>query len=199
MTKTKVVSSGAADGLLKAMLVFARTVEQVLETRAVEAASGPMSKSRVQTLSLLAHSRAETATEVALFLGVTKPAVTKIIDAMERDGLVRRRPGRVDRREVRLELTAKGRRSISAVRREQRHLVRNTLRQTPKVQAHRWVETLHEITRALARADQAFEQFCLQCAAHAEGSCVLIGGEGPCRFLQHVRRAEQPPRKRGRG
>jgi DNA-binding MarR family transcriptional regulator len=194
MTRTKVADS-AADALLKAMLVFARTVEQVLETRAVEAAGGPMSNSRVQALSLLAHDPEETATGVALFLGVSKPAVTQIIDAMERDGLVRRRPGKVDRREVRLDLTAKGRRAISAVRREQRRLTRNTVRRTSKAQTQRWVQTLHDLTGALARADKAFELFCLQCGAHADGSCVLVGGEVPCRFLQHARRAEQPPRR----
>jgi DNA-binding MarR family transcriptional regulator len=195
MKQTKVVNKGA-DDLLKAMLVFSRTVDHVLETRAVEAAAGPMSRSRVQVLSLLVFKRVETATEIALCLGVTKPAVTQIIDSMERDGLVRRSPGREDRRETHLVLTPKGQRAIRAVRNEQRHLVRNAVRQTPRGLATKWVAALQAVTEALAGADRAFEQFCLQCAAHTDGSCVLGGGEGPCQFLEHTEKLGKAAKKR---
>ena len=52
---------------------------------------------------------------------------------------------------------------------------------------HRWIETLSEITNALAKAGSVFEHFCLQCAAHEDGTCVLTGGDAECPFLHNER------------
>jgi DNA-binding MarR family transcriptional regulator len=174
------------DGLLKAMLVFSRTVDQVLETRAIEAAAEPLSKSKVQILRLLDQRGGQTATQIARFLGVSKPAVTQIVDALvQRNGLVVRARSKRDRRGVEVKLTAKGRRVIQKVRAEQRHLVRSTMRRSSRIVTDRWIALLEEIAGTLARADQAFQAFCLQCSAHTDGTCVLGGGDADCLFLKH--------------
>ena len=185
------------DRLLKAMVVFSRTANHVLESHAIEAAAGEvLSSSKVQTLRLLGERGEQMSTRVARFLGVTKPAVSQIIDSMVQNGLVVRRGAKEDRREVRLRLTAKGQRLFQNLRREQRHLVRNAVRQANANAANRWAKALLELIEGLTQADKAFKDFCLQCAAHGDPECVLVGGEAECLFLQHE--AQPPGRSKSR-
>jgi len=51
-----------------------------------------------------------TQANLAEALGVEPPTVTKMLQRMENVGLVDRRPDRIDRRAIRVHLTAKGRR-----------------------------------------------------------------------------------------
>lgn len=176
------------DRLLKAMLVISRTVEHVLESRAVEDACGPLSRPRVQILRLLGQRGHQGSTQIARYLGVSKPAVSQIIDSMVREKLVVRTISRHDRRGVELKLSAKGRKAFQKVLGEQRHMIRNAVRQAAGANAIEWIQTLERISGALARADKAFQQFCLQCGAHADGTCVLVGGDAECLFLQNDRK-----------
>ena len=97
------------DRFLKALLVVSRTTQQILESSAVESAVGKsMSSSKVQILRLLGTRGAQMASQVARFLGVSKPAVTQIIDTMVKSKLVSRKVAKASRREVSLTLTANG-------------------------------------------------------------------------------------------
>lgn len=183
------------DSLLKAMLVLARTIEQVLESRAVDTAvKETFSPSKVQILRLLGQRGSQTSTQVARFLGVSKPAVTQIIDAMIREKLVTRKTAKLDRREVNLQLSQKGRNRYQAIRRTQRHYLRSAMRGTKSRDAERWIGMLHDMSTALAQADQAYQHFCAQCGAHEDGTCVLVGGDANCLYLQPSSRR----RRRGR-
>jgi len=185
MNSKAVVSVGEVDRLYKALSVLSRTVGEVLETRAVEAATGPLSLSKVQVLRLLAHRRNQSSSQVARFLNVSRPSVTQIIDALVESGLVSRRVATGDRREVVLNLTKQGRQGFQAVRRERRHLLRGALRSAGGAEVDAWITVLQKISSSLAHADRTFTHFCLQCGAHEDGSCVLIGGEADCLFLRH--------------
>ena len=176
------------DDLLKAMLILARTVETSLEERSVESAVGrQLSKSKVQILRLLGLRSTQTAGQVARFLGVSNPAVSQIIDSMSREKLVVRKTGQHDRREVNLHLTERGRQYFHAIRRQQRHLLRNALQGNSSQPAAKWIAIIQESAKGIAEADQAFEHYCLQCGAYENGTCVLAGGGAECSFLQHVR------------
>ncbi len=189
------LSADQADGLLKALFVLSRTVDHVLETRAVEAAiNEPLSASKVQVLRLIGQRGSQTSSQVARFLGVTKPAVSQIVDSMVASKLVVRRPAKHDRREVGLELTKQGREQFKTIRNEQRHLARAMVTVADTGKTDKWTEMIQGMATALARADRTFEQFCLQCGAHADGSCVLVGGDATCLFMQHAKSAP----KRGR-
>ena len=125
----------AVDALLKALLVQARTVDHILGRRAVESAvKESLSPSKVQILRLLGQRGVQTSSQIARFLGVTKPAVSQIVDTMVRDRLMVRRPAKSDRREVRLELTKKGMTAFQAVRRQQRHYLRSATSRLSKAQ-----------------------------------------------------------------
>ncbi len=179
-------SVAEVDRLYKALSVLSRTAARVLETRAVEAARAPLSQSKVQVLRLLANRGRHTSSQIARFLNVSRPSVTQIIDSLVESDLVARRGAADDRREVVLDLTKRGRQAFQALRREQRHLLRGALRAAGRREVEEWITVLQKIAGSLARADRAFTHFCLQCGAHADGSCVLVGGDAHCLFLRHA-------------
>ena len=90
-----------------------------------------------------------------------------------------------DRREVVLGLTKRGRQAFQAIRRDQRHLLRGAIRAAGGGDVEEWFTVLRKVAGSLARADRTFTHFCLQCGAHADGSCVLVGGDADCLFLRH--------------
>ena len=192
MASKKPLPPQTVDDLLKAMLVFSRTVDQVLEARTVrEAVNVSLSPSKVQILRLLGQKATQTSTQIARFLGVSKPAVSQIVDSMVRAKLVTRKPATADRREVHLRLTKKGKDMFQAIRREQRHCVRNTVRATSRAELKRWTDALNTMSQAVGRADDAYQQFCAQCGAHSNDSCVLVGGRSKCLFTKYTEKASK--------
>lgn len=183
------------DGLLKNLLILSRTVDHALELEAVKAATNErLSGSKMQILRLLGTRGSQTSSQIARFLGVSKPAVTQLIDSMVRRKLVGRRTAKHDRREVDLRLTEKGKQAFQAVRNEQRNVLRSSVRQVSGGNPTRWLKTLEEVTDALVRAGDCFDDYCLQCGAHPNGSCVLPGGEDQCVFLCAERAAAESRR-----
>ncbi len=195
MASTSAPSIKTIDSLLKAMLVLSRAVDHSLEANAVEAAVGEtLSSSKVQILRLLGHRGNQTASQLARYLAVSKPAVSQIIDTMVRARLVNRRTAKEDRREVNLSLTAKGKKFSRSVLKEQRQFLKNALKQSKNFSAGRWLKAIQEATVGLARADKSFNHYCLQCGAHDDATCVLPDGDAECLYVQHEaelrRRAE---------
>ncbi len=174
------------------MLVFSRTVEQVLEMRAVEAAAKTtLSSSKVQILRLLGQRGAQTSTQVARYLGVSKPAVTQIVDALVRSKLAVRKTAIEDRREVNLTLTKKGHDLHESIRKFQRQYVRLALKDALNGKSDKWIESLYAVSESLAKADKSYLHFCAQCGAHDDGTCILIGGDASCPFLAQTAKAQR--------
>lgn len=193
MSGERELTSERTDGLLRALMVLARTVSHVLETRVIESTDEPLSGSKLQLLHLLGQRGAQSPTQIARFLGVSKPAVTQAVDAMMALGFLRRQASREDRRGFNLTLTTRGKELFDQVREEQRHLVRNALRE-PNIDPDVWLNVLQEMSVSLAKSDRAFKDFCLQCGAYADGGCVLVGGDATCLFLQNKTRARRSRR-----
>ncbi len=182
------ISVSEIDELIKAVLVLTRTVDQVVAVRAVESAlDEPLSASKVELLRLLHYRGEQTLGRIAQYLGVSKPAVTQIADAMVREKLINRTTAKADRRASYVKLTSKGKTMFRAIHNQQRHLIRNALRNSGGGKVEKWLKTLRDLTVSLAQADRAFNRYCLQCGAHADGSCVLVGGDAQCLFLEHIR------------
>jgi DNA-binding MarR family transcriptional regulator len=173
-------------------------VDEVVETRAVsEVSNKPLSGSKVQILRLLSQRGQQTSTQVARFLGVSKPAVSQIVDSMVRAKLVSRRGAKEDRREVILELTKGGKDLFRAIQKSQRQVLRNMMRNSKSRDAKAWSEMLNDMAASLAQADHLYEEFCLQCGAHANDTCVLDGGNSECLFLRgEGKRTEKVERRR---
>ncbi len=196
MATPRKLSQKTTDDLLKAMLVLSRTVDHVLELQATDVTTIPLSRSKVQVLRLLGQRGGQTSTHVARFLGVSKPAVTQIVDAMVRNKLVARKTARHDRRGVDLSLTPKGKLLLKRVIQRQRNTVQSALKKVSRTNAERMSKTLQDLAGDLARADKDFQHFCLQCGAHADSTCILTGGIADCLFLQQEEDLPRPRQRR---
>ncbi len=179
MRNTKRASVEAVDGFLKGLLVLSRTVDHVLESHAVKRAVGEkLSGTRAQILRLLGQGRRRTASQVARYLGVTKPAVTQVVDSLVRQRLVRRVPATRDRREVHLRLTDKGRKFLRSIQQTQRETLRAVFQGVSQRDFERWQRLLEQLAVRLLTAGEKFETFCAQCEALGDGTCIVPAGKG---------------------
>jgi DNA-binding MarR family transcriptional regulator len=110
--------------------------------RTADAQSG-LTPERLSLLSVLVYGGPATMSRLAAVEGVSPPAITRIVSALEAEGLVGRRPVAEDRRQVQVRATAKGRRLMEAGRRRRIELLAGTL-------AGASAAELDEVGRALA-------------------------------------------------
>jgi DNA-binding MarR family transcriptional regulator len=72
--------------------------------------------SRYRTLAILTELADLTVNELARHSSVERSALSRLLDQMEREALIARRPSRADRRAVEIRITAKGREAFLAMR-----------------------------------------------------------------------------------
>jgi len=101
---------GVADRVHSACIHLLRMV------RSVDRETG-LSPSRLSALSVLVFGGARTIGELAAAEGVRSPTMTQLVNGLEADGLVRRRPAPADARSVVVEATASGRRTMRQAQR----------------------------------------------------------------------------------
>ncbi len=185
------LTNKSADELLGSLLVLARSINHVLEKRTVQESTRlPLSVSKVQLLRLLEQGGEQNSTQIARYLCVSKPAVTQMLDALVRAKLVVRKTQVRDRREVGLNLTADGKKTIRDIRRKQKQFARSAVREFADRDVQQMIAMMKRTAAGLVSADRSFDDFCLQCTAHGDGVCILAVGKAGCPFTQH---AEQAP------
>ncbi len=84
---------------------------------------GGLSLVQFRALGFLARARCASLSAVAEHLGLSLPALSRLIDGLVRKKLVKRQTGLTDRRQVALTLTARGRMQLEAGRAEVRRLL----------------------------------------------------------------------------
>lgn len=80
-------------------------------------AAAGLTPSQLSVISTLDRRGPMTLGDLASHEGVQPPSVTRMVDTLERSGLVKRCESATDRRAVLAQLTAKGRRALDDVRR----------------------------------------------------------------------------------
>jgi DNA-binding MarR family transcriptional regulator len=88
----------------------------LLRRAAEEDRAAGLSRARLSALSVVVFRGPITLGELAAAEGVRSATMTGIVNGLERDGLVRRRPHGRDRRAVQVEATAAGRRLLERAR-----------------------------------------------------------------------------------
>ena len=83
---------------------------------AQQVGAGELTLSQFQLLGAFAEAPESTVGELAEAAGVAGPTATRMLDGLERAGIVERRPSEQDRRVVTVRLTAKGRRLLERKR-----------------------------------------------------------------------------------
>jgi DNA-binding MarR family transcriptional regulator len=95
--------------------LHAFAIHLLRHVRSADADAG-LSAARLSALSVLVFGGERTIGELASAEQVSAPTMTRLVSALERDGLVRRRRSGHDARVVRISATAKGRRMLEAGR-----------------------------------------------------------------------------------
>lgn len=72
--------------------------------------------SRYRTLAILAELDELTVNELARHSSIERSALSRLLDQLEREALIVRRPHRADRRALEIRITAKGRAAFAAMR-----------------------------------------------------------------------------------
>ena len=99
----------------------------LLRRAAEEDRAAGLSRARLSALSVVVFRGPLTLGELAAAEGVRSATMTGIVNGLERDGLVRRRPHGTDRRAVQVEATAAGRRLLERARGKRLELVASKL------------------------------------------------------------------------
>jgi DNA-binding MarR family transcriptional regulator len=110
--------------------------------------SVPLTMGQFRTLRLLAHGQA-TSADIAHHLAVTASTVTRLIDGLERKGLVTRLASDGDRRQVRLELTDAGRAVGRDFQRQASKRVQRLVDHLTPVEQRQLERSLESLDRAL--------------------------------------------------
>jgi DNA-binding MarR family transcriptional regulator len=132
----------AADRIHSAAIHLLRRV------REVDARAMGLSPARASALSVLVFGGARSLTELAEAEQVTTATMSKLVTALEREGLVRRYPDVNDARAIRLESTAKARRILERGRARRLDLLEQLLSEATA----REIESVRVAAEAVERA-----------------------------------------------
>lgn len=100
-----------------ALLALQRATHMTFAAVADELGDLKLGAAELNVLANLAAGEPRTASELATAVGSRPTTMTSVLDRLERRRLIRRRQHPADRRALRIELTADGRRTATTVRR----------------------------------------------------------------------------------
>jgi len=95
--------------------VFTASVRRA-RSRAANRSDSELTIAQFHLLSALEGGRALTVGELAAAAGVSSPSATRMLDGLERDGFIARKPSTEDRRRISIEMTAAGKKAYAAGR-----------------------------------------------------------------------------------
>jgi DNA-binding MarR family transcriptional regulator len=116
--------------------------------RETDASAMGISPARASALSVLVFGGARSLTELAAAEQVTSATMSKLVTAMEAEGLVRRYPDVNDARSIRIEATAKARRILERGRMRRLDLLEQLLSEA----SDREIESVRVAAEAVERA-----------------------------------------------
>jgi DNA-binding MarR family transcriptional regulator len=178
--------SGSVDKLkrlIRLSHIFSSAVREIIEVKLLaEATPFPLTTSQFHLLKLVAVNGDHQVGEMAEFLGISAPAVTKNIDKLERFGLVMRKPAAGDRRAVMLSASLKGRRVVE--RYEQLIVTRLApiLEDFTPEEAVQMCDLLERFSVSILKRERTGRGFCLRCAAYIETGCPVGHVRGSCPY-----------------
>jgi DNA-binding MarR family transcriptional regulator len=108
-------------------LIHSAAIHLLRRVRETDARAMGLSPARASALSVLVFGGARSLTELAEAEQVTAATMSRLVGALEREGLVRRYPDVNDARAIRLEATAKARRILERGRERRLDLLERLL------------------------------------------------------------------------
>lgn len=100
---------------------------------------------RLETLRYISQERNPTMHDIAKYLHITAPSTTSLTKNLEKLEMISRKHSNIDKRIVRIRLTPKGRRTLTAYAKHSESIMRTVFGQLPRQD----VEKLRQILRQL--------------------------------------------------
>jgi MarR family transcriptional regulator, organic hydroperoxide resistance regulator len=109
----------------------------------------PLTPAQYHLLLALSHEPGLGVGEMAAAAGCASPTATRMLDGLERDGVVVREPSSVDRRRTIVSLTAKGKRLLARQRRENQEKKQRLYDQLSPAERRQTEVLLHRLARVI--------------------------------------------------
>ncbi len=163
--------------------IFSSAVREILETKfLVDTCDDPITLPQFHLLKLIVLNGQHHVGEIADLLGVSSPAASKNVDKLERLGLVRRTPSRIDRRVTFLIATEKAR---DVVNRYEAHKLERLIPLFDKFETAEIAQMSRLLERfsvlLYAREIEA-DGGCLRCAVYGQSNCPIGWVLGNCPY-----------------
>ena len=112
-------------------------------------ASGEITVPQMIILNILKEKNRCMMSEIAKFLSVTTSAATGLVDRMVKSNLIKRTADKKDRRIIKIEMTAKGRRIIDGIQNRRYEMMMDIFGKLEPVERKRYLSTVKKIYRIL--------------------------------------------------
>ena len=150
--------------------IFARIM---LKMMTAETLDSDITMSQFQALRHIAQHGSCTIGGLAEGLGISQPAATMLVDRMVRRGLVRRVPGRSDRRQAELTLTPRADELLARAEAERAQRLSKILSLMKPSEREQFLESLECFIDAALKVEQAVDEACLRCGIEHYSDCVV--------------------------
>jgi DNA-binding MarR family transcriptional regulator len=177
--------NGKADrfDLLRYSHIFASLVREILEVKFLrEISPHPLTLSQFRLLKVITLNGHHQAGEMANVLGVSPPAITKIIDKLEQEGLITRVPSKGDRRATLVSPSAKGRRLVQKYEDLKTDRLGPVFQEFSSEELDGLTQLLKRFSLGLIQQEDASGGLCLRCAAYCEEGCPVGVIRGGCPY-----------------
>lgn len=177
MPKDKALPSSGDLGTIMPLIGFMSSHVRFHISRICSEAGHPITPEEAGTLMIIRHFNGLPQTRLAAILGKDKAAVTRLMNALVKSGLVGRAQDEHDRRIVRAQITAQGDKAFEAVWPELKKLSDEALKDIPQQDLDHLHRVLKTINANLAALTGKFQD----CPSQESAGLVkhrLRGGDG---------------------
>lgn len=155
--------------------IFASAVREILEIKLLcELSDERLTLSHFHLLKFITRDPLPRQIhELAEFLGISPPAVTKYVDRLEQLGLVSRVPFRSDRRVTHVAPTEQGRMLVAGQERAEQQRLAQVFASFSEGELAQLARLLERFAVELLATEDQRTQPCLRCAAHFDDECAV--------------------------
>lgn len=152
--------------------IFTRIMLKIM-TPNPSSASDEVSISQFQALRHIAQHGASTIGSIAEGLSISQPGATMLVDRMVRRGLVKRQPGRNDRRQSKVSLAPQGKRLLDRVESERMERLAGVVALMEHSEREQFVESLERFIAAALEIGRSPDEACLRCGKQHQDECIV--------------------------
>jgi len=152
--------------------IFTRIMLKIM-TPNLSRASDEVSISQFQALRHIAQHGLSTIGSIADGLSISQPGATMLVDRMVKRGLVKRQPGRNDRRQSEVSLAPRGKRLLDRIEAERMERLAGVVKLMKHSEREQFVESLERFIAAALEIGQSPDEACLRCGTEHQDDCIV--------------------------